>query len=262
MAKTNYIELPSGVRIPILHEDRATLAIDKPTGWMLVPTGWTQTRRNLQAEIETSLLARDFWARSRNLKFLRFVHRLDAETTGVLLFVKSPGATKPYSDLFGTRAVEKIYLAVVRGIPREEKWTCNLPLAPDPHYRGRVVVDKREGKEAVTEFRVLQKREIGGRNAALIEARPLTGRSHQIRVHLAESGHAVAGDAFYEPDVRGGLPGTEEFEMGLRAVELRYVDPFRRVPVRITAPTESFLKAFGFADGPRATPAGIRSSGP
>ena len=193
MAKTNYIELPSGLRIPILHEDRATLAIDKPTGWMLVPLDWKQTRRNLQAEIEASLLARDFWARCRNLKFLRYVHRIDAETTGVLLFVKSPGATKVYSDLFEQRTVEKLYLAVVRGIPRAEKWTCRLPLASDPHYRGRVVVDQREGKEAITEFRVLETRQVGGRNAALIEAHPLTGRSHQIRVHLAESGHAVAG---------------------------------------------------------------------
>jgi 23S rRNA-/tRNA-specific pseudouridylate synthase len=196
------------------------------------------------------------------LKYLRYVHRIDAETTGILLFVKSPGATTVYTELFEKRAVNKTYLAVVRGFPREEKWTCRLPLAPDPHYRGRVVVDKLEGKEAITEFRVLDTRQVGGRNAALIEAHPLTGRSHQIRVHLAESGHAVAGDELYEPDVRGGVPGTEEYEMGLRAVELRYVDPFRRVPVRITAPVENFLKAFGFGGARRVTPVETRPSAP
>jgi hypothetical protein len=63
----------------------------------------------------------------------------------------------------------------------------------------------------------------------------------------------VAGDELYEPDVRGGLPCSEEFKMGLRAVELRYLDPFRRVKVRISAPTESFLKTFGFAPLPRPT---------
>lgn len=261
MAKTDYVELPSGLRISILHEDRATLVLDKPAGWLLVPTDWRQTRRNLQAEIESSLLARDFWARSRNLKFLRFVHRLDAETTGVLLFVKSPGATKAYSDLFASRAVEKTYLAAVRGFPREQRWTCRLPLAPDPARRGRICVDRRKGQEAVTEFRVLQTREAEGRRMALVEARPLTGRSHQIRVHLAACGHAVAGDGLYDREA-GRLPGTEDYPLGLRATALRYIDPFRRLPVRIDAPTADFVQAYGFAPLPATRSAETRPNDP
>src|SRR4029077_20737636 len=100
MAKPNFIELPTGEQIPILYEDRSVLAIDKPPGWMLVPFSWQKTRRNLQAALGSVSAARDFWARSRNLKFLRFVHRLDAETTGVLLMAKSLGAVDSYGELF------------------------------------------------------------------------------------------------------------------------------------------------------------------
>ena len=110
MAKSDAIELPTGERIPILYEDRSVLAIDKPRGWMLVPFSWQKTDRNLQAAIASSIAARDFWARSRNLKYLRSIHRLDADTSGVLLFARSPGATRTYGELFESRKMEKVYL--------------------------------------------------------------------------------------------------------------------------------------------------------
>ncbi|MCX6895250.1 MAG: hypothetical protein NTZ16_07085 [Verrucomicrobia bacterium] len=97
MAKPNFIELDDGQelqRIPIIHEDRSALAVDKPAGWMLVPFSWQNTNRNLMAALTSSISAGDFWARSRGLKFLRNVHRLDADTTGILLFVKSMGAVE------------------------------------------------------------------------------------------------------------------------------------------------------------------------
>ena len=78
-------------------------------------------------------------APSRNLKYLRFVHRLDAETTGITLFAKSPGALHAYSELFEERRVEKFYLAVVHGIPKQTNWTCDLPLRPDPSHKGRML---------------------------------------------------------------------------------------------------------------------------
>src|SRR5262245_3231862 len=119
MAKPSHIELPDGTRIPILYEDRSVLAIDKPSGWMLAPDSWEQTGRNLQLALNSSINAGDFWARSRNLKFLRFVHRLDADTSGVLLLAKSSGALRALSELIESRRVEKLYLAVVHGIPRQ-----------------------------------------------------------------------------------------------------------------------------------------------
>jgi len=235
LAKPNFIELPGCEPIPILHEDRSVIAIDKPRGWMLVPHSWQKTRRNLQAAITSSIAAGDFWARARGLKFLRHVHRLDADTSGVLLFAKSLGAVETFSDLFESRKMEKLYLAVTAVEPREMEWTCQLALAPDAQRIGRMIVDEENGKPSETHFRVLEK--IPG--LTLIECRPVTGRTHQIRVHLAESGCPIVSDELY------GRP-TGKLELGLRAVRLVYLDPFTKKRVEIDAPVKYFLKDYGF----------------
>lgn len=246
MSKPGFIDLGFGkhaVQIPILYEDRSVLAIDKPEGWMLVPVSWQNTKRNLQAALNSSIAAGDFWARSRTIKFLRYAHRLDADTTGILLLIKSQNALEQYSALFETRQMEKVYLTVVRGVPKQAEWTCQAKLAPDPCNLGRVVVDARKGKDAETHFKVLATREdakLG--NLSLVEAHPVTGRTHQIRVHLASGGHQVVGDEFY------GKPWHEgPAALALRSVLLGYTDPFRRCRVEIRAPKEGFLKLFGFA---------------
>ena len=281
MAKPNQIELPTGETISILYEDRSVLAIDKPRGWMLVPFSWQNTDRNLNAALTSSIAARDFWAKSRNLKYLRFVHRLDADTSGVLLLAKSPGALDTFSGMFESRRMEKVYLAVVAGLPEPREWSCRLKLAPDPRSRGRMKVDARHGKEAETHFRVLQSKG----NTTLVEARPVTGRTHQIRVHLAESGYPVVGDELYGPrparehtepartlhtrvaadvsrrhlawdksaptDVGGYALSASCVRhaisgLGLRAVGLSYVDPFVRRRVDIRAPLAEFVREYGF----------------
>lgn len=237
MAKTDHIELPTGERIPILYEDRSVLAIDKPRGWMLVPVSRQRATRDLQAALHSSIAAGDFWARCRNLRFLRFVHRLDAETTGVLLLVKSLKAVNTYGRLFESRKMEKAYIAAVHGAPKQLEWTCRLKLAPDTRERGRMKADRR-GKEAETGFRVLQ----GGPQVSLVEAHPFTGRTHQIRVHLAESGHPVVGDELYGP-FSVAKPGPH---LALRAVGLAYTDPFTRVRVGIRAAADEFCREYGF----------------
>ena len=107
-------------------------------------------------------------------------------------------------------------------------------------------VDSRRGKEAITQFRVLHTH----RNTSLIEARPLTGRTHQIRVHLAESSHPVLGDALYGTPSDNPQPATRNRRpplMALRAVTLIYPDPFQKRTIRIDAPVEEFCGRFGFA---------------
>ena len=235
MPKPGHIELPGVEPIPILYEDRSALAIDKPRGWMLVPYSWQKTNWNLQAAIVSSISAGDFWSRARGLKFLKFVHRLDAETTGILLFAKSQGAVEVYSELFEDRRMEKTYLAVVQGSPKQTEWTCRLKLGPAPGQVGRMKVDERDGKDAETHFRVLEKNQ----RWTLIEARPLTGRTHQIRLHLAESAGPVVGDDIY------GRRGDDS-DLGLRAVRLAFADPFTRRRVAIRAPVEEFYRRFGF----------------
>jgi len=253
----NCIILPGAGSIPILFEDRSVLAIDKPRGWMLVPFSWQKTNRNLQAAIVSSIAARDFWATSRGLKFLRFVHRLDAETTGVMLFAKSSGAVESYSAMFESRRMEKTYLAVVAGEPRKDEWKCRLKLGPDARRIGRQRVDAQNGKEAETHFRVLARNRRSAQAAdsveqtasksggfssvttALVVCRPLTGRTHQIRIHLAESCCPTVGDELYGKSA-GGSP------LGLRAIRLAYVDPFTRRRVEIRAPATGFCHEFGF----------------
>jgi RluA family pseudouridine synthase len=243
MGKTDNVEFATGERIPILYEDRSVLVVDKPRGWMLAPSSWQKKSRNLQRALVASVRAGDFWARSRNLKYLRFVHRLDAGTTGLLLVAKSPGALGAYSALFQSRGMKKTYLAVVHGAPKESQWTCRLRLAPDRARPGRMKVDERRGKEAETQFRLLQ----AGAETALVEARPLTGRMHQVRLHLAAAGHPVVGDELY------GHVAQEEAaaRLALRAVELAYADPFTGRPVRIRAPVEEFLSEYGFGAAPQ-----------
>jgi 23S rRNA pseudouridine1911/1915/1917 synthase len=246
VAKPDHIELPTGENIAILYEDRSVIAIDKPRDWMLVPFSWQKTNRNLQAALISSIAAGDFWALSRGLRFLRFVHRLDADTTGILLLAKSQGAVASYGALFESREMEKVYLAVVSNVPKQTEWTCRLKIGQDTKERGRMRADARHGKEAETHFRVLQ----ASHERALVEVRPYTGRTHQIRVHLAASGNPVVGDEIYgksEQTPRGqrrAKPANEN--LGLRAIALAYVDPFTRRRVQIRAPIEAFVREYGF----------------
>ena len=259
VAKDPWIELPDGPRVRIVHEDRSVLVLDKPAGWLVAPEDWEQTSRNLSRALRAGVDAGDWWARSRNLRFLRPVHRLDAETTGLLMLVKHEGAMAAYSRLFAGRAIEKRYLAVVEGTTPSTAWTREDPLGPEAGWPGRQRVDWREGKPAVTAFRVV----AAGATRVLVEALPRTGRTHQIRLHLAASGCPVVGDALYgRPDPEG---------LALRAVGLRYLDPFRKRPVVIEAEAGAFRQRFGWgpadaspSPGPiiRELPSSVPHGGP
>lgn len=241
MPKPMHIQFPGLDPMAILFEDRTLLALDKPAGWMLIPFTWQRTNRNLQAAIESSIVAGHFWARARNLKYLRHIHRLDAETTGILLFAKSQGALNKLGAMFEQRQMEKSYLAVVTGEPTQAVWTCDKPIGPVPKEFGRMRIDLKDGKPAETAFKIIASRE--GRS--LIECRPVTGRTHQIRVHLLDAGLSIVGDPLYG-DGRS-TSANRRFPMGLRAIKLGFTNPFTRKEVFIRALKEEFLKAFGFA---------------
>ena len=254
MPKPQQIELSeAGIVIPIIYEDRAVLALDKPAGWMLAPDTWDRTGRNLQLALQSSMNAGDFWARSRNLKFLRFIHRLDAETTGLTLFAKSQGALSAYSELFEERKVEKTYLAVVEGKPAQSDWGCSLSLAPDPSHKGQMMIIK-EGRvpdrvpmDSVKQAETLFKALLSSPRGTLVEAHPLTGRTHQIRVHLMATGHPILGDPLYGSAQAAISKGRQK--LALRAVRLSFPDPFQRRQTFINAPSGDFLGEYGFTNG-------------
>lgn len=261
MPKTPWIQLANGLRIPILFESSALLAIDKPAEWILAPNSWTQTQRNLSLAIQSSIKSHEYWARTRSIKYLRFVHRLDAEVTGIVLFAKNPGPLAKYSELFVKREVEKRYLAVVEGLPKKDEWYSRAPIAPHPMRKGKMKVDREGGKPAETFFKVLERDPERGRT--LIEAMPHTGRTHQLRVHLAHAKLPIVGDPLYgrrdpeddtPPTPKSGLIKKKghvqwpEMRVALRAVSLRFDDPYGRKGTVIEAPTEEFLQKFFKSD--------------
>jgi len=165
--------------ISVLYENADVVVVDKPEGLASIP------ERQPQGESLVELLSAE-----RGEK-LYTVHRLDKETSGVIIFARNAEAHRWLNRQFERRLVEKAYLALVHGVVAEDGGTIDEPLRQ--FGSGRIGVDKDGGKASVTEFTVVERYEA----FTLVEARPRTGRRHQIRVHLYHLGHPIAGDPLY-----------------------------------------------------------------
>jgi 23S rRNA pseudouridine1911/1915/1917 synthase len=172
----------------VAYEDEWFLAVDKPPGLPVHPTA-----RYLHNTL-TGLLDERYGRAGRPV----LVHRLDSETSGLVLCARTPEAERAAKRLFAKREVRKTYLAVVRGVLDPPAGRVEAPIGPDRESAIRVKMGCRDpyGLPALTEYRMLETR--GG--YCLVEARPRTGRQHQIRVHLAHIGHPIVGDKMYGPD--------------------------------------------------------------
>ncbi len=180
----------------IIHEDASILVLDKPSGLLMHPLGVSWLNRPELAAQETvpNLAGLLFAARPelRRIPRLGIVHRLDRGTSGALVVAKTSNAYSVLTEAFERRAVSKIYRAIVRGRPAEKVTRVEAPVGR-PSGRRKIAVTP-FGRPARTEIKLLER----GREASLVEARPQTGRTHQIRAHLAHAGHPVAGDPDFD----------------------------------------------------------------
>ena len=237
--------------ISVLFEDEHLLALDKPAGLLTSPDRYDSQRPNLMKLLHAAIAAGKPWARERGLNYLMNAHRLDFETSGVILLAKSKSVLVALADLFGSEKPLKQYTALAQGTPAEEKFEVEARLAPHPARTGLIRVDPKNGKRARTMFAVLEK--FSG--WTLLRCQPLTGRTHQIRVHLRHAGLPAAGDELY-----GGKPlrlsqlkpgyrlkrGQEErpliSRVALHAEQLNLPHPVTGASLTITAPWPKDLK--------------------
>lgn len=173
------IETPAALRI--VFADERLLVVDKPSGLLAVPGLGSENQENLADRVR------------QQFPGALVVHRLDRDTSGLIVFARDPDSQRHLSRQFQERLVEKTYLAVVWGRVREAGGRIELPLKRDFARPPRHRVDLVHGRTAVTEWRVLERQADRTR----LELRPLTGRSHQLRVHLEHLGHPILGDRLY-----------------------------------------------------------------
>lgn len=180
--------------ISVLFEDEHLLALNKPAGLLTSADRFEPTRPNL-----VNLLHRDIergasWVKHRPaLTYLMNAHRLDSETTGVLLLAKSKSILVALANLFGSEKPLKTYVALVRGSMQQDTFDINAKISTHPTKLGFMRIDERNGKRARTEFMVRER----FKGFSLLECRPLTARTHQIRLHLQYLGLPILGDNLY-----------------------------------------------------------------
>ena len=171
--------------VAVLYSDGALVVVDKPAGLLAVPGRGADLQdcvaRRVQAMFADALV----------------VHRLDQATSGLLLLARGAMAQRVLSRLFEQRQVAKHYVAVVCGLIEGDAGRIELPLAPDWPNRPRQRVDLPAGRSSITHWRVLSRDPLA--QTTRLELEPVTGRTHQLRVHLMAIGHAIVGDALYAP---------------------------------------------------------------
>lgn len=202
--------------IPVVFEDEHILVVDKPEGLLSVP--------GRGPHLADSLLTRLQEIRPEVL----LCHRLDRDTSGIMIFALTKEAQRRLGRAFETRKISKRYAARVWGKVGEAKGSVDLPLIVDWENRPKQHVNWETGKPSQTDW---QRLEIEGETTRM-RLKPRTGRSHQLRVHMAEIGHAILGDPFYAEG-----PAREDFErLMLHAEGLKFAHPITEKVLRLEVP--------------------------
>jgi RluA family pseudouridine synthase len=180
-------------KIPVLFEDVDLFAIEKPSKLLTSPDRYDPSRPNIMKLLHRDIERGSVWSKERGITYLSNAHRLDFETSGVLLLAKNKPALVALANEFGSNQPVKTYLALVHGTPGENEFATDARLAPHPTKPGIIRVDPKNGKKSETRFQAIEK--FAG--YTLARCFPLTGRTHQIRIHLKYLGFPIVGDATY-----------------------------------------------------------------
>jgi RluA family pseudouridine synthase len=217
----------------ILYEDKHLLIVDKPAGLSVLPDGWEKDSDYLVKTLEAQFGK------------IFIVHRLDKVTSGVMVFARDAETHRALNIQFENHEAQKTYHAIIEGNPKWDEKVARHPLRANVGHKHRTMVDDKNGKPSETRFRVIKRYE----ESALIEAKPMTGRTHQIRVHAYALGHPLVGDVLYGAQETYGIARPM-----LHAQSLSFVHPATHERVRFSAPHppdfEEALKNIGADYGP------------
>ena len=203
-----------------IHEDHQVIVLDKPAGLSVLPDGWEKDSAYLVKMLEEQF-GRIF-----------IVHRLDKITSGVMVFARDADTHRALNIQFETHEAQKTYHALVEGNPKWEEKVAKHPLRANVGHKHRTMVDDKNGKPSETRFRVIKRFP----ESALVEAKPMTGRTHQIRVHAYALGHPLVEDFLYGAKDMYGLPRPM-----LHAKSLSFIHPATNERVKFSAPLPADL---------------------
>jgi len=237
-------KIPRAEKLPldIIYEDNDILVINKPAGMVVHPACGNYSGTLVNALLNYKGFLTDFnepRATNDERRTMRpgIVHRLDKDTSGVMLVAKTGIALRRLSSQMKNRTIAKKYIAIVKGIINLDEGIIDLPVNHDKKNRMKMVIDREEGRDAVTHYKVLSRNRE--KNFTALEVMPKTGRTHQIRIHFSHMGHPILGDTLYNGPSAQGLS-----RQALHAKSISFIHPAKNTIVEFSAKIPSDIQQF------------------